>query len=85
MADGTTTVFLEASPLITSDAAALESDIIPRALWQPSFILRSDPTALLPVTTVGLAATGDVWRIMVAAPAIVPPNWKDSFISISRT
>ncbi len=71
MADATDTIFTEATPLITGDAAALDADIIPQAFFQPSFVLRTDPRALT-AANAGLAASGDVWRIMIAAPTSMP-------------
>ncbi len=72
MANSTSTIFLDTTPLTTSDASGLTATIISQALWQPSFVLRSDPSDLLPASGTALAAAGDHWRIMIAAPSAMP-------------
>ncbi len=72
MSDDTETVFLDYFPLITEDAAALTSDIMPEGPWQPKMVLRTDPTELLDLGASGIAADGDIWRIMLAAPSAMP-------------
>ena len=82
MANDTTVIFLDASPLQSSDASGLTADIIPRLSWQPSFILRSDPDVLFPVAATTLSLDDDLWRIMVASPSAMPDY---SFYPIALT
>lgn len=72
MADDTEIQFLEVSPLLTSDAAALQADIVPQDVWQPTKVLRTDPTLLIDISASLLAAAGDVYRIMISAPSAMP-------------
>ncbi len=57
---------------MTTDASGLTAGILPQALWQPSFILRTNPSAVLAASVTALAAAGDIWRIMIAAPSAMP-------------
>ncbi len=72
MADDTDTVFLESFALMTTDAAGLLSDVQAKPEFQPNLVLRTDPSILLPLSATSLAADGDVWRIMLAAPSRMP-------------
>ncbi len=72
MADDTEIQFLDVSPLITSDAAALQADIEPKGLWQPTKVLRTNPATLIDLSASTIAAAGDVWRIMISAPSAMP-------------
>ncbi len=72
MADVTETIFLQASPLTTTNAAGLLSDVQASSEFQPNFVLRSDPSTLIVLSTTALAADGDVLRVMLAAPSAMP-------------
>jgi len=64
MADTTTVILLESTPLLSSDAAGLAADILPKALWEPSFILqtRQPSSSAIPIN-----ADGDIWRVLLAS------------------
>lgn len=70
MADTTTLVLLNPRPLITADAAGLEADVVPKALWQPIMLLESDQTVEIPLT--GLAADEDLWRVLFCPVSATP-------------
>lgn len=72
MADDTEIVFLDRTPLTTTNAAGLTSDVVPQEIFQPNQVLRSNPSTLIDVGATSLAATGDVLRIMLAAPSAMP-------------
>ncbi len=72
MANDTEIQFLQVQALITDDAAALQADIVPQGLWQPTKVLRTDPTLLIDLGASTIAAAGDVWRIMISAPSAMP-------------
>ncbi len=72
MANDTEIQFLKSFPLLTSDAAALQSDIVPQGIWQPTKVLRTDPDVLLDISATALAAAGDVYRVMISAPSAMP-------------
>ncbi len=72
MGNFTDTVFTEQQSLVTEDAAGLLAGILPHSTWQPSFLLRTDPSELVLLSGTSLAADGDVYRVMIAAPAFMP-------------
>ncbi len=72
MASDTDTVFLDPRPLVTSDGAALLAGVAAREAWQPSFVVRTNPSTLLPLSATNIAAAGDVYRIMLAPPSAMP-------------
>lgn len=79
MANTTTIVLLEPEPLITTDAAALTAAVFPRAEFQPSFILRTNPETAV---NIPIAANGDRWRVLLAPPSAMPDY---SFYPIAMT
>ncbi len=72
MADATETIFLEASPLTTTDASGLTSDILSKLSFQPNYVLRSDPSVLVALSSTVLSADNDVFRVMLAVPSSMP-------------
>lgn len=74
MGDVTTTVMMKTSTLVTEDAGGLLADIDAKPFWQPSLVIRTDPTELILGTSAALTADGDIWRIMLALPAPMPDH-----------
>ncbi len=72
MSSSTSTVFLDKVALTTTDAGGLLSDVIAKTEFQPNGVLRSDPSALIPLSGTSLSADGDIMRIMLAAPSRMP-------------
>lgn len=73
MSDQSSTVVLDVTPLVTTDAAALTSTIKARSLFQPAFIAQTplDTVNQLDMPT-GLTVAGDIWRILFALPSDMP-------------
>ncbi len=69
MSDDTETIFLDLSPLTTSNAAGLKSNVQSKPSFQPEAVLRTNPSTLISLSGTSLAAAGDVLRIMLAAPS----------------
>ncbi len=72
MANDTETIFLSAEPLTTTNAGGLLSDVVSSPAFQPSLVLRNNPSTLIALSGTLLSADGDVLRIMLAAPGAMP-------------
>ncbi len=71
MADETSQALLLPRPLTASDAAGLEADIVPRALWEAALLLeRNFSIAIESAGT--LTTAGDNWRILLSPPSPMP-------------
>lgn len=66
MANTTTIVLMKASPLTGIQDGVLYADIVGQENFQPAFVLETDPTSALTVSSTGLAADTDIWRIVCA-------------------
>lgn len=69
MANDTDIVFLEVQPLVTIDAGGLKDTVLSKSAFQPTMVLRTDPSVLLALSATALAAAGDTYRIMIATPS----------------
>ena len=72
MSNSTSVALLAPRPLRSSDAAALRADIVPRAFWEPSFLLERDFSDDIAGSATGLTTTDDVWEIVLSPPSDMP-------------